>query len=84
MSLHDTTINNMFTVGGLFSGVGGIELGFKQAGFEIKWANEFDKYSSKTYRLNHGDHLIEDDIHLIQGKDIEKVSEIQEEICFSK
>ena len=51
-----------FTVGGLFSGVGGIELGFKQAGFEIKWANEFDKYSSKTYRLNHGDHLIEDDI----------------------
>ena len=73
MSLHDTTINNMFTVGGLFSGVGGIELGFKQAGFDIKWANEFDKYSSKTYRLNHGEHLIEEDIHLIQGKDLEPV-----------
>ena len=26
-------LNNKFTVGGLFSGVGGIELGFKQAGF---------------------------------------------------
>ena len=27
------------TVGGLFSGVGGIELGFEQSGFEIAWAN---------------------------------------------
>ena len=53
-----------FTVGGLFSGVGGIELGLKQAGFETIWANEFDKYAAKTYRLNHGDHLIEDDIHI--------------------
>ena len=62
-----------FTVGGLFSGVGGIELGFKQAGFDTVWANEFDKYSSKTYRLNHGDHLIEDDVHLLQGKDLQPV-----------
>ncbi len=62
-----------FTVGGLFSGVGGIELGFKQAGFETAWANELDKYSSKTYRLNHGDHLIEDDVNLLQGKDLEPV-----------
>ena len=64
---------NSFTVGGLFSGVGGIELGFQQAGFKTVWANEFDKYSAKTYRLNHGKHLIEDDIHLIQGKDLEPV-----------
>ena len=62
-----------FSVGGLFSGVGGIELGFKQAGFDTVWANEFDKYSSKTYRLNHGDHLIEDDVHLLQGKDLQPV-----------
>ena len=60
--------NKEFTLGGLFAGVGGIELGFRQAGFNCLWANEFDKYSSKTYRLNHGDHLIENDIHLLQGK----------------
>ena len=28
------------TVGGVCSGVGGIELGFQQAGFEVRWANE--------------------------------------------
>ena len=50
-------------VGGLFSGVGGIELGFIQAGFDVVWANEFDKNACITYRLNFPKHnLIEDDI----------------------
>lgn len=43
------------TVGGLFSGVGGIELAFKQAGYDIKWANEKDKYAQQTYRENFKD-----------------------------
>ena len=50
-------MSKKFTIGGLFSGVGGIELGFQQAGFQTVRANELDKHSSKTYRLNHGDHL---------------------------
>ena len=33
---------NKFTVGGLFSGVGGNELGFKEAGFKISWFNDND------------------------------------------
>lgn len=50
-------------VGGLFSGAGGIELGFKKAGFDIAWANEFDKNTCITYRENFKKHLlIEDDI----------------------
>lgn len=36
----------------LFSGIGGIDLGFTQAGFEIVWANEFDENAAKTYRYN--------------------------------
>ena len=36
----------------LFSGIGGIDLGFIQAGFEIVWANEFDENAAKTYRHN--------------------------------
>ena len=29
-------------VAGFFSGVGGIELGFTQAGFDVTWSNEID------------------------------------------
>ena len=51
-------MNKNFTVGGLFSGVGGIELGFKQAGFEIAWSNEIDKYACKTYIENFPNHKL--------------------------
>ena len=55
----------------LFSGIGGIDLGFKQAGFEIVWANECDKYAAKTYRKNFGDkNLVEGDITKIDDKTI--------------
>ena len=39
-------------VGSLFAGIGGIDLGFRQAGFDILWANEIDRYACKTYKLN--------------------------------
>ena len=37
----------------LFSGCGGLDLGFEKAGFEVIWANELDSTIHKTYRLNH-------------------------------
>lgn len=47
----------------LFSGIGGIDLGFIQAGFDVVWANEKDNSACKTYRYNFGDsHLVEKDI----------------------
>ncbi len=42
-------INKKLTIGGLCSGVGGIELGFKNAGFKISWANDMDAHAMKTY-----------------------------------
>lgn len=49
----------------LFSGAGGLDLGFKQAGFEIIWANDIDKYAVHTYKKNLGDHIILGDINNI-------------------
>lgn len=36
-----------------FSGAGGLDLGFEQAGFNIVWANEYDKEIWETYEKNH-------------------------------
>ena len=50
----------------LFSGIGGIDIGFVQAGFEIAWANEFDRDAARTYRHNFGnEHLVEKDIRKV-------------------
>lgn len=50
----------------LFSGIGGIDLGFTQEGFDIVWANDSDSATCKTYRNNFGDaFLVEDDIRNI-------------------
>ena len=62
-----------FTVGGLFSGVGGIELGFEKAGFEILWSNEIDKYACTTYRANHLHKLYEEDIRDFKNRKLPSV-----------
>jgi len=54
-----------YKVGGLFSGVGGIELGFENQDFKISWANEIDKYCAETYRANFSHNLIHEDIYKI-------------------
>jgi len=41
-----------FKVVSLFSGCGGLDLGFEKAGFEIVWANDFDKAIWDTFILN--------------------------------
>lgn len=47
----------------LFSGVGGLSLGFKQEGFEIVLANEIDEEIAESYRLNHPEtKMINEDI----------------------
>lgn len=51
-----------YRVGSLYAGVGGICLGFQQAGFDLEWANEFDKYACITYRHNFNHQLIEGDV----------------------
>jgi len=40
-------------ISSFFAGAGGLDLGFSQAGFKIKWANEYDKEIWETYEKNH-------------------------------
>jgi len=64
----------IYKVGGLFSGIGGIETGFSlKEKFEILWASDFDKYSSKTYRKNYKHKFIEKDINDLKGSELEEV-----------
>lgn len=39
----------------LFSGCGGMDLGFEKAGFNIVWANDFDSDAQAVYSLNIGE-----------------------------
>jgi DNA (cytosine-5)-methyltransferase 1 len=42
----------------LYSGAGGLDLGFVQAGFEPRWANDCDATAALTYERNLGDGII--------------------------
>ena len=62
-----------FSVVSLFSGCGGMDLGFiggfdflgrhfSETGFKIVWANEISPAACKTYRANFSHHITEGDI----------------------
>ena len=59
------------TVCSLFAGIGGIDIGFQQAGFNVVWANEYDSAACRTYRKNFGNsNLVEGDIRDIPASSI--------------
>jgi len=53
----------------LFSGAGGLDLGFIKAGFKVLIANEFDKTIWETYEKNHNSKLLKGDISEISELD---------------
>lgn len=53
----------------LFSGAGGLDLGFQKAGFQISAANEFDKSIWATYEKNHDTPLKKNSICDLQPSD---------------
>ena len=53
----------------LFSGAGGMDLGFEKAGFKILMANEIDKTIWSTYEKNHKIPIIKKDIRKVDSKE---------------
>ncbi|MBQ1859502.1 MAG: DNA cytosine methyltransferase [Paludibacteraceae bacterium] len=54
----------------LFSGAGGLDLGFILAGHKIIWANDLYSDAVQTYRHNIGDHIVEKDIREVRSDEI--------------
>ena len=51
-----------YRVASLFAGIGGLDLGFEFAGFNVIWANDFDKNAVETYKANVGENVVHGDI----------------------
>lgn len=63
-------MKSKYTAISLFAGVGGICLGFKNAGIDIVFANDFDKNACITYRENFKHGIVEGPIEKVDVKDI--------------
>jgi len=59
-----------FKVVSLFSGCGGLDLGFINAGFEVIWANDFFPDAVETYKKNISNHIVLGDITKIPSSKI--------------
>ena len=49
---NKNNIKYPISIASLFSGCGGLDLGFKKAGFNVVWANEFDNAIWETFECN--------------------------------
>ena len=54
----------------LFSGCGGLDLGFEKAGFDIVWANDFFKEAVESYKKNVSKNVVYGDITKIESSEI--------------
>lgn len=54
----------------LFSGGGGLDLGFKNAGYNILWSIDNNQDAVNTYKANIGEHIICADINTVDEKQI--------------
>lgn len=54
----------------LFSGCGGLDLGFVKAGFNVVFANDIDKEACESYAKNIGKHIVCKDIYTLKENEV--------------
>lgn len=54
----------------LFAGIGGLDTGFIENGYEVVWANDIDKYAAQTYQANYSSPIILGDLNKINLDEI--------------
>ena len=54
----------------LFSGAGGLDLGFEMAGHSVIWANDLYADAVETYKANLGEHIVYKDIRLVDENEV--------------
>lgn len=59
-----------FRVVSLFSGAGGMDMGFINSGFDIVWANDFFREAVESYRKNISEEIVYGDITKIDSSEI--------------
>ncbi|VEN73384.1 Cytosine-specific methyltransferase [Candidatus Desulfarcum epimagneticum] len=65
----------------LFSGCGGLDHGFKSAGYSVRFANDFDKFSCETLRLNGQENVLHAPIEDVSASEIGKIIGTQPGAC---
>lgn len=63
-------LNEKLKVVSLFSGCGGLDLGFEQAGLDVIWANDVDKSAVETYQYNLNTTVVKGDIKTISVDEV--------------
>jgi len=68
-----TTPSKKIKVLSLFSGCGGLDLGFHLEGYSTIWANDFNHWACETFKKNFGDVIVEGDVEKIDPYKDKKV-----------
>ena len=66
-------MKNEYTVGSLFSGIGGIEIGFEKEGFKTKWFIEKEPYAQAILKKRFPGTIIYEDVTKIDFRTVSKV-----------
>lgn len=75
--IREVEATNGYKVASTFSGGGGSSLGYRMAGFEVIYANEFVEEAQRTYRANCDAYLDTRDIREVKGNDILEIAKLE-------